>query len=747
MKATLQLLFALFATISLAQNTTPFITVDQFGYLPEAEKIAVIRNPKVGYDESLEFNPGSTYQVIDLQTNEPIFTGSLTKWNGGLTDQSSGDQVWYFDFSEVNQVGNYVILDENNEERSFEFAISKSVYNEVLKHAMRTFFYQRAGYDKLAEYAGVAWADAASHVGSNQDTECRRFDAKNDPSTARDLSGGWYDAGDYNKYTNWTANYVVDMLLAYLERPEAWGDDYNLPYSGNEVPDIIDEVKWGIDHLKGLQNEDGSVLSIVGLAHGSPPSAATDPSYYGPESTSATLNTTAAFALAATVFDQLGMDEEVADLTERATSGWNWSVEHPNVLFRNNDSTYGSQGLGAGQQEESDYQRSMSKLEAAIYLFELTDDADFKEYVDTNYTACHLIDWNYAYPFESFNQDMLLHYTNLSNATMSVKDHILEVYTNQMLTGNDNMPAIETKKDPYMAYVKDYTWGSNSIKSRQANMFHSLSIHSSSSAEKAIRAASGYMHYMHGVNPLNIVYLSNMYDHGAENAVNQFYHSWFTDGSTKWDRVGESIYGPAPGFLVGGPNPGYAPDNCCPDGCGSSGNNAVCDSEELSPPTGQPDQKSYKDFNTSWPLNSWSVSENSNGYQLAYIRLLSKYVDLNYDCMGVEGGQAFIDACGRCAGGTSALTPVSSEAECRTVLSEQDTFGFVYPNPVSDVLRIDLIAGTEITSLKLYNLSGALLKRFDSVQKEVDLSDLTSGTYILNVQTANKEFEVKVIKE
>jgi len=35
---------------------------------------------------------------------------------------------------------------------------------------------------------------------------------------------------------------------------------------------------------------------------------------------------------------------------------------------------------------------------------------------------------------------------------------------------------------------------------------------------------------------------------------------------------------------------------------------------------------SYKDFNTGWPLNSWSVTEPSDGYQVAYIRLLSKFV-------------------------------------------------------------------------------------------------------------------------
>ena len=55
-------------------------------------------------------------------------------------------------------------------------------------------------------------------------------------------------------------------------------------------------------------------------------------------------------------------------------------------------------------------------------------------------------------------------------------------------------------------------------------------------------------------------------------------------------------------------------------------NNAICMSEPITPPKGQPAQKSYKDFNTSWPLDSWSVTEPSDGYQVAYIRLLSKFV-------------------------------------------------------------------------------------------------------------------------
>jgi len=140
------------------------------------------------------------------------------------------------------------------------------------------------------------------------------------------------------------------------------------------------------------------------------------------------------------------------------------------------------------------------------------------------------------------------------------------------------------------------------------------------------RAASRYVHYIHGTNPLSLVYLTNMSAHGAESSANEIFHTWFADGSAMWDRAGTSTYGPPPGFLAGGPNPGYDWDACCPSNCGGAANNAICTSTPITPPKGQPAQKAYKDFNTGWPLNSWAVTENSDGYQVAYIRLLSKFV-------------------------------------------------------------------------------------------------------------------------
>ena len=279
--------------------------VDQFGYLPGQQKIAVLRDPVTGFDNTEAFEPGATLRVVNTANNAVAFTGSATAWNGGATDASSGDRAWLFDFSSVTAAGSYEILDVDRNVRSARFDIGANVYRPVLVQAVRTFFYQRAGHAKATPFAGAGWVDAASHLGPLQDANARRYDAAQDASTERDLRGGWYDAGDYKKYTSWTSEYIVGLLHAYTENPGIWTDDFNIPESGNGVPDLLDEVKWGVDHLVRLQNDDGSVLSIVGMAHASPPSSATGPSVYGRASTSATLSAAAAYAQAARVFGAL----------------------------------------------------------------------------------------------------------------------------------------------------------------------------------------------------------------------------------------------------------------------------------------------------------------------------------------------------------------------------------------------------------------------------------------------------------
>lgn len=614
------------------------IVVDQFGYLPSQTKIAVVRDPQgdtvgtlsdgtsiISFDASDSFTPGTVYELVNAATNAAVYSAAPVAWNGGATDTSSGDKAWHFDFSSVTTPGEYFIRDVQRNVKSYTFKIAADVYLPVLKAAVRCFYYQRAGQEKLAVHAGAGWADGASHVGPGQDKNARLYSAKTDASTERDLSGGWYDAGDFNKYTSWTAGYINSLLFAYRENPGVWGDDYNIPESGNGIPDILDEAKWGLDWLSRMQEANGSVLSIVGMSHASPPSSATGASYYGPASTSATLNSAAAFALGARVLGTIpALATYASGLRTRAENAWNWAVANPNVVFQNNDASNGSQGLGAGGQETDDRGRLMAKLIAAIYLYDVTGSTTYRNFVDANYTEANLIRWgNYASPYEGGVQDALLYYAGLAGATSSVAASIRTNYLNGV-NSEWNRGRITTKADPYMAFLNDYIWGSNAIKSNMGLLFTALNVHSLGTAHTAadnLNAASHYIHYLHGVNPLGLCYLTNMSSLGAENSANEIFHAWFSDGSAKWDSAATSTYGPPPGFIPGGPNQTqWDWDSRCPT------ISSACGTSRPKPPYAQPKQKSYKDFNDGWPLNSWPITEVSNGYQVAYIRLLSKFV-------------------------------------------------------------------------------------------------------------------------
>jgi endoglucanase len=149
------------------------------------------------------------------------------------------------------------------------------------------YFHQRAGFKKTAETAGSDWADAASHMGPGQDPQTcpwqsRRQLSNSEASQIKDLHGGWFDTGDYNKYTSWTAHNAIVLLRAYSENPTAFRDDSGIAESGNGVPDILDESQMALDWLARMQNNDGSLPCVQGLDQASPPSPATGPSYYAP---------------------------------------------------------------------------------------------------------------------------------------------------------------------------------------------------------------------------------------------------------------------------------------------------------------------------------------------------------------------------------------------------------------------------------------------------------------------------------
>ncbi len=610
-----------------SQPLSEFIVVDQFGYPPESEKVAVLRDPvtELGQVPSTkDYTPSATYRLMDASTNSSVFEGAATAWNGGAEHEQSGDKAWWFDFSSVTTPGVYYVLDVDNDVRSDVFRIAPDVYREMMKHAVRTFFYQRAGFAKTAPFAENDWIDGASHIGTGQDKEARLYGSTGDASTARDVSGGWYDAGDYNKYTPWTSDYVVEMLRAYSERPTAFGDDYNLPDSGNCVADLLDEAVFGLEHLVRLQLDDGSVISVIGLDGASPPSAATGDSTYGPPTTNASLRAAMAYAWGARVLAEIHPNF-AAGLMQRAIDAYAWADAHPDVKFNN------SGKVAAGEQQSSDSDIAIYKLGAALALYRLTGDAVYKSYFDVNHFVQEYNAFNYSWlgAYQLAFTDIYLDYTTLPDADATVSEAILGPVL-AALAGDNNLGNLSSEMDPYMARHDDMTWGSNSIRCRaglQQYTYVSYGLDAAKEAD-ATRAASRYVHYIHGVNPLQLVYLSQMERFGSHKSVTTLYHTWFHDGSS-FDT------NPAPGFLVGGPNSSYDWDSCCNDNsCGGDENNALCANRPGDGPTSQggdmgqwPAMKAYWEFNDSWPVNSWAVTENSDGYQLAYIRLLSKFVN------------------------------------------------------------------------------------------------------------------------
>ncbi len=568
----------------LAQNS-PFIHLDQFGYRPAMQKVAVLSDPVIGFNSDETYTPGAVLEVREAATDAIVFTAAPEIWNGGALHDQSGDRGWWFDFSELTDPGTYFIADPATGESSGLFEISESVYQPILKAAGRMFYYNRCNVEKLAANAGV-WNDGISFSNPLQDGECRFIGDPTNASLQRDLSGGWFDAGDYNKYVPFTHSAVHLLLSAYEENPSAFGDDWNIPESGNGIPDLLDEVKWELDWLVKMVNSDGSVHIKMGSQNyeqnnASPPSANLDPRFYGATCTSASITVASVFAHAAKVYGAInGTESFAAALFGHAENCFAYA--EPFVINGTLETECDDGSIVAGDADVDVAGQESRFLTAAIYLFEATGEALYQNYIlDLVGSQEQIFDgfWG-AYNLE--NTDALLLYAGLNTADSATGQSILESL--ELAVANDYNGFFGfSETDLFRAFMPEwsYHWGSNMPKALYGAFNRMLAVAGYGDPEMLHQYADETIHYFHGINPLGMVYLSNMYDFGAERSVNQIYHGWFQDGSDYDDALTSPI-GPAPGYVPGGPNASFS-------------------YAALSPPAGQPLQKSYLDFNTDLP--------------------------------------------------------------------------------------------------------------------------------------------------
>jgi hypothetical protein len=622
----------------LAGTLSEQIIVDQFGWRADApRKVVLFADPINGQNSAVTYVPGATFQVRRVGDDGIAFTGSTVQWRSGQTNTTSGDRVWSGDFSSLTTPGEYYVYEPANDRRSFAFNLNNDLYNDVLKTSIRTLYYQRTGTAIPASFGGN-WTHAIDHVGFNQDTQARLWQTSSGGpvagSTVRDVSGGWFDAGDYNKYVPYTTGVMWNLLQAFEWNPTAFGDNWNIPESGNGAPDVLDEIKWEIEWLRKMQLPDGSVMNRVANptfnAGNFDPSTDNQARYYTAATTWATASFAASLAHASRVFAPFDAvyPGYAQALRTAAESAWAFLQATPNTTPASGNDGGGTSG-GSGQLaataagSDANGDRRLRVL-AAAELWKTTGTAAYKTYFEANYKNSNISD-NGFHPlldgtprFDASTALDLNHalvtYATTPGASTTIVNEVKAALLNNLDESWLQLGEYNNGTDPYRAFMWDghYTWGSNQLKSEWANVLTfaiKLNVGSTAQRNLAREVAEEYLHYIHGRNPLSQLYLSNMGTKGAnlggDKSAMEVYHSWFGHGSSLYDGA-SSTYGPIPGYLVGGPNQFFSIPS-------------------MSPPGGQPPAKSFRDWNTGWPENSWEITEPAIYYQAAYSLLLSQY--------------------------------------------------------------------------------------------------------------------------
>jgi endoglucanase len=294
------------------------IRIDQVGYRTDGEKL---------FFRLADGYPG--FSLLDWCDRE-VFSGTMKR---SVNGDRYGFPVWQGDFSAVAEPGVYRIKTEGGL-FSYPFSIDDNLYAPVLLAASRFFYLQRSSVPLLPKHAGL-FARSAGH----SDTACAMDPSAGDAGPV-DVSGGWYDAGDYGKYIV-NGGVAVHALLNLLEfRPGVVADgDLNIPESGNGRSDLLDEVLFELDWFEKMQSPDGGVwFKVAGYSWSPfvPPVKDEVPRVVFGKSTASALNFAATLAQAARVIagtkgDDKALGEKGKRYLSKAVKAWDWACDHPSV--------------------------------------------------------------------------------------------------------------------------------------------------------------------------------------------------------------------------------------------------------------------------------------------------------------------------------------------------------------------------------------------------------------------------------
>jgi hypothetical protein len=273
----------------------PAIHVNQEGYLPGYPKKAT-----VGYylgDMGELAIPTNRFFVVDARTGASVYQGVLNsrKDVGYLYSPTPYQAVYEADFTSLTAPGEYQ-LQVPGLGASLPFHIDEGIAMDFARTYALGVYEQRGGFnvalpftrfthapDHLAP-AGVPTNDSAPFAFTwmtvaNYSSE---VNSDNPPQVAPGLtnysaqlfpfvnqgtvsvSGGHFEAGDYNRVTYNGAQLIHTLIFAADSLPGVGAlDNLGIPESGDGVSDFVQEAKWEADFIAKMQDADGGFYYSV----------------------------------------------------------------------------------------------------------------------------------------------------------------------------------------------------------------------------------------------------------------------------------------------------------------------------------------------------------------------------------------------------------------------------------------------------------------------------------------------------
>lgn len=527
------LFFILISTVTHAQQLDDHIRMNQSGFYPSAPKIAVIVN-----DSTSE-----NFYVISINKKDTVYAG---KSGAVLHSNNSSLSTRIADLTALNKPGSYVVVAGNK--TSYPFSIEKNVLHDVAVSSFKSYYYQRMSMPLEEKYAGK-WARAEGHPDTVVYVHSSAASQQRPEETIISSPGGWYDAGDYNKYIVNSGITVATLLSAY----EDFGKYFdalktNIPESNDKIPDILNEALYNIRWMLTMQDpDDGGVYhkcTNAGFDGMIMPDKATAKRYVVAKSTAATLDLAAVCAQASRIFSSY--TKQLPGLADSclntALKAWQWAEENPAVYYRQNEMNKQFQpAVTTGAYGDNNVTDEW--FWAACELYATTKDEKF-----------------YGQIRDKINDDLTLPTWN----NVKTPGCYTLVRSEQKLPAHKNdISVIKTKMiafaDAYVSNIstsafatvmggdkKDFNWGSNSNAANQSIAL--INAYLITKDKKYLDAALTNLDYMLGRNATGYCFLTGS---GSKSPIHPHHRPSIADG----------IEEPVPGLLSGGPNPGRQ------DGC------------------------------------------------------------------------------------------------------------------------------------------------------------------------------------